>query len=177
MKILDLEQGSQAWLEARIGRVTSSEMDKIIQPVKRKASASQDAYMAKLVAEWLLGVSLDEAVSQFMERGSALEIDAVKRYEWDNDVTAKAVGLVLRDDEKVGSSPDRLVGNDGLAEFKVPSLLTHVGYMLNNELLVDTYWTQVQGEMWICEREWADLVSHNPSLPQVCVRVLRDHEF
>lgn len=177
MKILNVKQGSPEWIAARIGRPTSSCFDQIMQPKKRQPSASQSKYLAKLVAEWMLGMSLDDAATDFMQRGSELEVEAVNRYMWEQDVTTEEVGFVLRDDEKVGSSPDRLVGTNAVAEIKVPALITHVGYMLDPTLLVDAYFTQVQGELWVCEREWAHLVSHHPTLPQVVVRVERDAEF
>lgn len=177
MKILTDPQGSDAWLRSRIGRVTASCFDQVVQPKKLGPSASQDKYLAKLVAEWLLDVSLDEAASQFMERGTALEPEAAAAYEWKHDITTEQVGLVLRDCGKVGASPDRLVGEKGLAEFKVPGLTTHVGYMLNPALLRAEYFAQVQGELWVCEREWADLVSYHPSLPSVEIRITPDPDF
>jgi hypothetical protein len=33
---------------------------------------------------------------------------------------------------------------------------------------------QVQGELWVCEREWSDFVSYWPGLPLMVQRVYRD---
>src|SRR5690606_30256946 len=36
---------------------------------------------------------------------------------------------------------------------------------------------QVQGNLWIAEREWWDFVSYWPRLPVLTVRVYRDEEY
>lgn len=177
MKIVPVVQGSPEWLQARLGLPTSSEFHRIIQPVKRKASSGQADYKAKLIAEWLIGEPLDTYVSPFMERGTELEASAVATYEFEADITTTAVGLCLTDDEKAGASPDRLVGDDGVLEIKCPSAEKHVGYLLDPRGLVEDYFTQVHGEMFVCERAWADLFSYHPTLPAVRVRVPRDAEF
>ena len=36
---------------------------------------------------------------------------------------------------------------------------------------------QVQGNLWISDREWWDFVSYWPRLPMLCVRVYRDEDY
>lgn len=174
MKILNVKQGSQEWLDARAGIPTSSAFDRIITK-SGKPSASADRYLARLVAEWYLGTSLDEEQTQFMERGSELEASAVRYYEFTRDLSARPVGLVLRDDERAGASPDRLVGEDGVLEIKCPSAEVHMCYVLGG--LADQFKVQQQGQLWVCEREWSDLLSYNPVLPRATVRSYRDEAF
>ena len=76
----------------------------------------------------------------------------------------------------IGASPDRLVGEDGLLEQKCPSAPIHVGHMLNMAL-DDEHITQVQGQLWVSEREWCDVQSYYPGLPSVIVRAHRNEEF
>lgn len=177
MKIIDVQQGSPEWLQARIGVVTASCMDQIITPKTRKPSSSQDKYLRTLLAEWLLGQPIDTFQSEWMVRGSEMEDEAVARYEFEHDAETSRVGLCLRDDGKVGASPDRLIGTDGVLEIKVPSIETHVGYMLNNDALRDAYFVQVQGELLVTGRAWGDLVSYHPILPSVRVRIEPDADF
>ena len=37
----------------------------------------------------------------------------------------------------------------------------------------------MQGSLWICEREWWDIVCYNPSqyIPNICKRIYRDEPY
>ena len=177
MKIIDCVQGAEEWKHARIGIPTASAFDNIITPKTRKASGSQAKYLARLAAEWFVDEPIDHGTSGFMERGKDMEKEAVKWYNAVYDADAVAVGFATTDDGKIGCSPDRLVGDDGGAEIKCPAAHTHLGYWLNNSLLVDEYHCQVQGCLWVCERQWWDIVSYNPVIPPVVVRIARDEGF
>lgn len=170
----DMPQGSRAWLQARLGIPTASNFDQIITPTG-KASGSWEKYGNRLLAERLLGTPVDDASSGFMERGSLMEQDAIDFYEMQRECDTEAVGFLLRDDRRVGCSPDRLVGADGLLEIKCPSAPQHVGYLLDAKGI--GYKVQVQGQLWIAEREWSDTLSYHPSLPPALVRVGRDEAF
>jgi len=173
MRIIDCEQGSPEWIEARLGIPTASNFGNIITPKELKPSKSQEPYLARLLAEWLIGHSLDEEVSQFMERGTGLEEKGVAKYEWERDITndgIQKIGFALRDELEAGASPDRLIDDDGLLEVKTPAAHTHVMYMLSGEKLVDDYRMQVQGQLWVTGRRWFDIISHHPTLPMVVGR-------
>lgn len=175
---LDVEQGSPEWLQARLGIPTASCFDRIITPKTLKLSAQRFTYRNQLLAEWLLGYPIDwSGSSQFMERGTAMEPRARAYYEFQNDVEVDPIGFCLRDDEKVGGSPDGLVGDNGLLEIKCPAIHTHIGYLIDPEAFAAAYRHQVQGYLYLTGRAWADLLSYNPELPAVVVRVERDPEF
>lgn len=174
MIIHPAKQGTDEWVAARLGLPTASNFDRLITKTGKPSSAA-DKYLAQLVAEWFLGAPIDDYNSGAMERGNALEKQAVAKYEWDNDVTTEAVGLCTTDDGKIGASPDRLVGNRGLLEIKCPLAVTHMEYLLYGTS--DAYRIQQQGQLWVCERDWNDLFSFNPSMPTVRVRVERDEEL
>ena len=165
-----MPQGSMEWEQARLGIPTASEFSEIITPAKLELSKSGKKYLYRKLAEWMYGAPLEAFVSPWMERGKALEAQAVRYYEMERDVETSAVGLVTTDDGMIGASPDRLVGDDGLLEQKCQALETHVGYMLNPQSLVDEYRLQVQGQLWVCERAWCDLQSYYPGFPSVIVR-------
>lgn len=177
MIILDCEQGSDEWKQARLGIPTASRFDQIIQPKKLLISASIDKYIGELLAEWLLGEPLDGEQSDFMVRGSALEQEAIDWYEFETGQDAAKVGFCLRDDKRVGCSPDFLVGQNGGGEVKCPSPAVHMMYVMNPQKLIDKYRCQVQGGLWLAQRDWWDMVSYHPTLPKVWVRVERDEKF
>lgn len=171
---LDVEQGSPAWFAARLGIPTASRFDDIVTAKTLKLSNSCTKYALELIAGEVLGYDVHLASSGFMARGTALEQKAVDYYELQRDCETEQVGLILRDDRRVGCSPDRLVGDDGLLEIKCPSAAVHLGYLLDNGI---GYRTQVQGQLWLAERDWCDTVSYNPDLPSAIMREERDDEF
>jgi hypothetical protein len=174
MKIIRCEQGTTAWALARMGRPSASQMHRVITPTG-KFSSQCDAYAQELLAEQLLGQPLDDATSGFMQRGTVIERKARAFYELQRDCTVEEVGLVTTDDDRVGYSPDGLVGTDGLVEIKVPAAGNHVGFLLGDA--GDKYKVQIQTGLWVAERAWLDFTSYNPDLPSVIVRFERDEKF
>lgn len=176
MIALDMPQGSAAWLAARCGLPTASQFDRLITAAKMQPSTQATGYRNQLLAEWLLGASLDDEVStQFMRRGEELEEGAFRFYEMRQDLDVQPVGFVLRDDRRAGCSPDGLIGTVGGLELKCPGPAGHVGYLLDG--MDPKYKAQVQGCLLICEREWWDWMSYHPTLPPVLVRCYRDEPF
>lgn len=173
MKIHDVEQGSDAWKELRAGRPTASNVHKIITAKTMKVSASAAPYMCWLIAESIIGPA-DECDTKFMQRGTALEAEAIRYYEWDQEVKVNVVGFITTDDGTFGCSPDGLVGDDGGLEIKCPSAGVHVQNILGMSVM---YMPQVQACMMVTGRQWWDLLSFNPEMPRVIVRVKRDDEY
>lgn len=176
MKIHDCVQGTSAWLRLRAGIPTASEFHKIITP-GGKASKSQEDYRFRLLAERCMRHPVKEFISLWMERGSQMEIDAVRFYEFRHDVDTVPVGFITNDEQTVGASPDRLVGDEGLLEIKVPSEHVHMGYLMSSGGAYEHYKIQVQGQLWVTGRQWVDVLSFHPELPPALNRIDRDDDF
>ncbi len=176
MKIHDCIQGTTAWLELRAGIPTASDFDRILTP-SGKPSTQAEKYLYRLLAERLMGHPITEAVSMWMERGSLQEKNAVSFYELQRDCDTVPCGFVTTDDGSVGASPDRLVGNGGLLEIKCPSEPIHMGYLLKSGSAYEAYKVQCQGQLWVTDREWVDVLSYHPELPYALVTIQRDQEF
>lgn len=172
---LDVEQRSDEWFRARAGVATASSFDQVLTPTG-KASSQADAYANKLVAECLTGYPAQTETSAWMQRGVELEDEARDYYAFDQGVDVETVGLLLRDDRRVGCSPDGLVGTDGMVEIKVPAPHTHVEYLLAGDLPAK-YRPQVQGQLYVAERQWCDFISYHPDMPPLIVRVERDEAY
>lgn len=173
MEIINCEQGTDEWLTARLGVATSSEFDKIITPTGKKSSQIE-GYANKLVAEIIMGKPTEIFKSEWMERGNELEAEAVAFYEMVQGVDAEAVGFVKS--FGVGCSPDRLIGDDGLLEVKVPAPHTHAAYLLGGGLSTK-YKPQTQGQLYVTGRQWVDTFSYHPEMPPVIIRSERDEGF
>ena len=174
MKELDIEQGSWEWQQARVGIVTASQFKMLITKTG-KPSAQRRDLLHELTAEHLLQSPVSDFNSDWMQRGTDLEASAVSFYEILRDVDTREVGFIVRDDGKVGCSPDRLVGDEGGLEIKCPSARVHTGYLLG--MPHDQYRPQIQGCLWVTGRQWWDFLSYNPFLAPVVHRYERNEEY
>lgn len=176
MKIIPCIQGTAEWLRIRAGIPTSSQFDRIVTPTG-KPSKSAEPYMLELLAERIMRRPLATYMSWEMQRGSEKEIEAVRLYEFQTDTETTPVGFITNDSGAMGASPDRLVGDRGLLEAKAPSAHVHMAYLLSTGGAYEAYRVQVQGQLFICEREWSDVISYFEGLPLGLIRIERDETF
>ena len=171
MIIIDCKQHSEEWHQVRLGIPTASMFHLLVKPKDKKPSASRAGYAKTLIAERLLGVALESVSTGFMDRGAELEESAVAYYDLDRGLTTTEVGFVLTDDRLAGCSPDRLVGDTGGLEIKCLSPAVHISNMIS---VNPFYLLQVQGCMWITQREWWDLLFFHPDIQSFIVHIPRD---
>ena len=176
MITLDIEQGSEAWFQARAGIPSASNLSKIIT-TKGEPSKQAEKYMHTLAIEAVTGTKEETYQSAAMARGVEMEAEARALYEMINDVQVEEVGFCFKDERKLyGCSPDGLIGDDGLIEIKCPSACTHCEYLLKGKL-PSTYFQQVQMQLWVTGRKWCDFVSYFPGVRPLIVRVEPDLQF
>lgn len=162
----DIEQGSAEWHALRCGKVTASRVADVIAKTKTGPSASRLNYAAELIAERLTGVSADGFTNAAMQWGTDQEPNARRAYEFMNDISVEQVAFVIHPDiEDAGASPDGLVGEHGLVEFKCPNTATHIDTLIKQEVPTK-YITQMQWQMACTGRQWCDFVSYDPRLPE-----------
>ena len=171
VEIIDCEQGTPAWHEARKGIVTASNFSKILAKGEGKVRAT---YMRTLAGEIITGAAHEGYKSQSMERGNAMEAEARRFYSLMSDSDPEQVGFIRNG--KVGYSPDSLVGASGLLEIKTqqPDLLIET---IERDTFPSVHVAQCQGGLWVAEREWIDFVSYWPGLPPFIIREHRDEEY
>lgn len=171
---LDVPQYSAEWFRARLAVPTASEFHRILTPATLKLSKQSEGYRHRLLAEWLLQTPFEqETIVWAMDVGMVREAEAVDYYELTTGRTTQEAGFCTTDDGLVGCSPDRFVGEDGLLEVKCPLAPTQVGYLLAGTLPTE-YVLQLQGQLYVTERQWCDFLSYYPGLPALLVRVLPD---
>jgi hypothetical protein len=174
MQIIDVDQGSPEWLAVRLGIPTASNFSKLITSDGKK-STQADGYLNTLVAETLMGQPGESFTTDWMQRGTELEPAARAWYEFQTDADVQQVGFVKLDSGLAGASPDGLTVAGGL-ELKCPKAETHVSYLRSNKLPA-SYVQQVQGCMWICERDTWDFASYHPLMPALLITVQRDDKL
>jgi len=170
------EQGTDAWLAARLGKPSASMFSKLIT-MTGKPSASADAYINQLLGERLTGKSEPHYTSEAMILGTEREPLARADYEFISGNKVDQVGFILDDSESYGCSPDGLIGEDGGLEIKCPAQTTQAGYWRDKQSGVKKYYQQIQGCMWVTGRKWWDFFSYHPDMPHVLVRVKRNEEY
>lgn len=167
----DLEQGSEAWFRARAGIPTASRFATVMAKGEGK---TRSEYMRKLAGEILTGEPSEQFGNVHTERGNAMEDEARETYAFINDAEVQRVGFIRNGNR--GASPDSLVGTNGGLEIK--TALPHIQIdRLERDRLPPEHKAQVQGNLWIAEREFWDFVSYWPRLPVLTVRVYRDEEY
>jgi hypothetical protein len=173
--IYNFEQGTDEWRNARLGIPTASQFGTVLAKGRAGAdSKGRRTYMLKLAGERLTGELAESFSNVHTDRGHAMEPEAIAAYAFMHDCEPETVGFIRLGD--VGCSPDRLVGDTGLVEAK--SRLPHIQIeTLEADKVPPSAMPQLQGQLWICEREWVDYLSYCPRLPLFVKRVYRDEEY
>lgn len=175
-QIIHCEQNSPEWHMARLGIPTASSFADVLTRARdgKSDGATRKTYMLKLAGEILTGEPMEMVRTFDMERGHAMEPEARDLYALQTGARLDRVGFVRRG--RAGCSPDCLIGKDGGLEIK-----TKAPHLLIDVILKDEFPTehkaQVQGTLWITEREWWDLEVYWPGLPPFIKRAYRDEAF
>lgn len=164
--IHNMDQRSEAWFKARLGKATASRVADIVARTKSGYSASRANYAAQLVCERLTGAQADTYTNAAMQWGTDHEDEARRAYAFMCDVEVQEVGFVDHPIlEMSGASPDGLVGDDGLLEIKCPITATHIETLLSGKV-PEKYLTQIQWQLGCTGRAWCDYVSYDPRLSE-----------
>lgn len=161
-------------IAARLGKLTASRIaDATAKLASGKWGASRANYMAELIAERLTGVQASRYVNAEMLWGIETEAQARAAYEfYYSPVTV--TGFVDHPTiPMTGASPDGLVGDDGLVEFKCPNTSTHIEFLLTDEV-EQKYRKQMLWQLGCSRRAWCDFGSFDPRMPaELQLRVRR----
>ena len=157
-RIIHCSQQGDFWDRARCGRITSSRFkDMMAQPISRASkrgpagteSGARDKYRRDVIKERATGRLVNHFVNEAMLDGTKREPFARMLYEAKIQEECRTVGFVLHPVwDWFGCSPDGIFSNHG-AEFKCPTLDTHISYLLDHSLLLREYKWQSMGGL-IC---------------------------
>lgn len=161
-----VEQRSDAWYRARLGKATASKMADICARTRNGWGASRANYKAQLVCERLTGEPTEGFTNAAMQWGTDTEPRARAAYAFLRDNPVEEVGFI--DHPRIamsGASPDGLVAGEGMVELKCPNTATHLDFLLS-ETIPDKYLKQMLWQMACAERQWCDFASFDPRLPE-----------
>lgn len=174
----DIIQGTDAWHQLRLGRVTASRVADIMAKTKTGVSASRQNYLIELALQRVTGTIEPTYTNDAMAWGTATEPQARVAYEVKTGNFVDQIAFVNHPTiEWFGASPDALIGNDGLIEIKCPNSATHWATIKDGKPPTK-YIIQMQTQMAVTNRQWCDFVSFDPRMPErsqlfIC-RVERD---
>lgn len=177
MIILDVEQGSDEWLAARLGLPTASVMHCLLVNGRMLPPFGDGAltFLDKLAYERFTGQPDGDFVGNAAtDRGHVVEPIAVQAYIDTGYADASDVieaGLMLA--KGVGASPDRLIGDDGGLEIKSKNGKGMVR-LLRNGKIDKAHITQMQINMWVSGRSWWDYFVYCDGLPPFYQRFAPD---
>jgi len=169
---LNVEQGSDAWLQARLGICTASELKALVTPTgKISTGEGVTTYLCKKLAERWFNQPLQSYKGGEMEQGTLLEPEVLASIELALHIDLERIGFVTTDDGSFGASPDAMG-----YEIKSPQPPNHIRWLMANEC-PDEYLLQVQGCMYATGYDSWDFVSYRRGLPMLRVTVKRDPEL
>ncbi|MCR4301924.1 MAG: YqaJ viral recombinase family protein [Sulfuricaulis sp.] len=170
--IIECDQGSPEWHQARAGCITASMFKVARSRLKTGKNAGDFTVAAKdyafrVAIERISGVPLDEGFENWaMQRGHELEPDARMEHEAQTGLLVHRAGFVTTEDRRFGASADGLIGEDGGAEYKclvAPDKLR--GIYIEEDF--SDYVDQVQGCLWLTGRKWWHFALYCPALESI----------
>lgn len=167
MNLLNVQQNSPEWLKARIGNVTGSRVVDVLSMLKSGKGSTQKRkdYMVDLITERLTGRAVEHYVTPSMEWGITTEPHARAAYEAITGNDVQLVGICAHPTiERYLDSPDGLVGEDGVVEFKCPNTATHIDWLID-DVIPSEYMPQLLSHLACSGRKWVDFMSFDPRLP------------
>lgn len=175
-----MEQRTDDWFAARLGKVTASRVADVIAKTKTGYGAGRANYAADLVVERLTGQKASSFTNAAMEWGTEQEPYARAAYAAKTGILVEEVGFIDHPTVAMsGASPDGLA-EEGLVEIKCANTATHLEYIFDGKP-PQKYVTQMQWQMACAGKPWCDFVSYDPRLPErlrlLVVRVPRDDDY
>lgn len=174
----DILQGSEEWLNLRLGILTASEMKHILTPkLKIADNAATKTHLYELLAQRITGYVEPHYISDDMLRGHRDEEIARELYAENFNpvtecgfITNNKLGFII------GYSPDALVGDDGLIEIKSRRQKYQMETILNS-VAPDDYMLQLQTGLFVSERKWIDFISYCGGMRMITIRVYPDDKI
>lgn len=162
-----MQQQSEEWIRARLGKATASRASDWMAELKTGGvPAAREAYAAELAVERLTNAPVPSYQSQAMLEGIEREPAARAAYAFWANTDVTEVGFIPHPQiANAGASPDGLIGDDGLVEIKCPALHTHIKTLLKPDKVAGEYMWQMQFQLACTGRQWCDYVSYNPNFP------------
>jgi hypothetical protein len=159
----DIDQNSDEWFLLRAGKVTASSLNKVMANYGKAFGEPAKKYAAEIALQQIYNVpSGGGYTNDHMARGH--EEEPLARMEYESDYFCSVTNGGFYEDGDMGTSPDGLVGSNGMIEIK--SALPSIHYArISKQSFDSAYKWQLVGHLKISGRDWVDFVSYCSSFP------------
>lgn len=160
---VDVQQNTDEWFNLRLGKATSSNFDKIMANEGKAFGNPAIEYAQKIATEKVTGVRDERGFKgKYFEDGHTIEPIAIREYEIVNfcDVTNGG----FNDCGTLGDSPDGNTLNVGCVEVKGVIQNTQWKRLKKGGYDLAYKW-QIQGHIWLGDKQWCDFISFCPEMP------------
>lgn len=173
---MTITQGTDQWLQARVGRVTGSRIAKLMG-ISPWASRAEE--IAVMVEERITGKFSKTEPTEPMEYGLRNEHLAAAEYAAAAFQRVQDGGFSEHpENPRYAASPDGLIGDDGIVEYKCPyKFRAGAPAVWPTCKEQPQYYAQVQWYLFVLDRKWADFFQWAPEGEPHLERVERDEEF
>lgn len=167
-----VEQRSEEWFNIRKGKITGSELHKIMGGKDGELTQTAKTYLLEKVSE-LYGGHGALASGPAIEWGVELEDTAVVVYQDRTGNTVEKCSFIPVDNN-YGGSPDGKVGTEGAVEIKCPfNSVNHFKHgLINTEKafkdVAPNYYYQCISHMICLNAKWCDFISYDPRVSENC---------
>lgn len=182
----------QEWLKERLGKVTGSQLGKLVKKDRSGGYKLSDGKVAsdllyKIAWERFLvtesdGMNRLNVSSQAMQHGNDYELDAIKAFEEQTGIEVKLGGYQFQKyNEFFGGTPDGYIDDETIIEIKAPwNGGNHLKTLLTKEIYNPEHFYQVQGYMLITGAKKCIYCTYDPDLPEginlAIIEIERDEE-
>ena len=177
MRIACKEQHTSEWFDAKIGKVSASNMylamdfvskGSIARGDKRiESSAARNKYIRHLAMEMITREPTEHYVSPAMDHGTGFESEARRAYALRRECMVDQTGFVLHPTlNYLGASPDGVILPTHIVELKCPTYDIHLEY-LDTGIFPKRYILQVHCVRLCCKSDYGELVSYYAPDPQL----------
>jgi hypothetical protein len=164
MLFLDIEQDDQ-WMELRAGKVGASSLHSIMANYGKAFGDGAKKLAIKLAVEQITGKKItSDYKNPDMERGHVDEPIASDLYSVVNSFIKVDNGGFFFGN-RIGVSPDRLIGDDGIIEIKSAISTIHYERVRKGKLDSAHKW-QCVFLLMMTKRKWLDFVSYCSEFPE-----------
>ena len=162
-KFIDVDQNSDAWFQMRAGKLTSSNLGKVMANYGKAFGEPAKKLAAAVAVQRITGKCSENGYSnEHMERGH--EQEPLARMLYENETFCDVTNGGFFESDFIGCSPDGLVHTDGVIEIK--SVIENVHYAnIKRGGLDPAYRWQCIGNLKFTDRDWLDFVSYCQAFP------------
>jgi putative phage-type endonuclease len=196
---MNAPQGSGAWLNARVGFLTASQLWRAMDVRKDgKPGAERIKLLKEKLAERLTGDAVPHYVNDLMKWGLEHEPAGKAEFEAATGILLQDVGFVPHQViQFFGASPDALIDTDAVFELKCPQTTTHIGWIEDtprgqipeqhrpqvlaqlactkrSRVIFASYDPRIAGKHRLWVREWTPKAEEIEAIEQVAVEFLRE---